>query len=128
MVGERWVFITNLSLLKQITHKFVLKRMAISVLENRSSIKNFRFSTGTHYLFPKRRASVSIFGTMTIYLPNALKEVDGDIDGLNEEIDKLFLTEFVCLTASASAVTPLCEKLNRCPIVGLVKKMREINN
>ena len=65
---------------------------------------------------------------MTIYLPNALKKADGDIEKLNEEIDKLFLTEFICLTASGSAVTPLCEKLNRCPVVGIVKKINESNN
>ncbi|MFX0080448.1 MAG: hypothetical protein ACFE94_01715 [Candidatus Hodarchaeota archaeon] len=93
-----------------------------------ASINNFRFSTGTHYLFPRRRAAVSIFGTLTIYLPNALKEIKGNLDKLADELDRLFLTEFVCLCASGSAATPLCHKLNLCPVVKIVEEIRDSNN
>ena len=64
--------------------------MAASIYKNRQGIYNLRLANTTHYLFPKRRASVSIFGTMTIYLPNALKEINGNINRLADEIDRLF--------------------------------------
>jgi hypothetical protein len=102
--------------------------MAASIYKTRGPINNFRFSTGTHYLFPRRRAAVSIFGTLTIYLPNALREIKGNVDQLADELDRLFLTELVCLCASGSAVVPLCEKLNSCPVVKIIEEMREANN
>lgn len=98
--------------------------MAASISKTQVFITNFRCSTGTHYLFPRRCAAISIFGTMTIYLPNALKEVNGNIDMLADELDKLFLTEFVCLCASGTAVISICEKLNNCPIIDLIPSLR----
>lgn len=102
--------------------------MAASIYKTQGSINNFRFSTGTHYLFPIRRAAVSIFGTLIIYLPNALKEIKDNLDELADQLDKLFLTEFVCLRASGSAVVPLCEKLNNCPVIKVIEEMREVKN
>ncbi|MFX1375664.1 MAG: hypothetical protein ACFFA0_07615 [Promethearchaeota archaeon] len=102
--------------------------MAASIYKTQGSINYSRFTTNTPYLFPKRRAAVSIFGTLTVYLPNALKEIKGNVDKLADELDKLFLTEFVCLCASGSAVVPLCEKLNNCPVVKIIEEMREIKN
>jgi len=61
-------------------------------------------------------------------LPNALKEIKGNLDRLADELDGLFLTEFVYLCASGSVVVPLCEKLNSCPVIKIIEKMRESNN
>ena len=79
-----------------------------------------------HILYKTARATNHpITDDIVLYLPNIMKDIDGDVDNFWVAIDHLFLIELTCsiITKEINNFRPLCGGNGRCPINAIFRKV-----